>query len=309
MSEQHVAVESNEVALSNVGGDGDGDEIEAGATTAAPGDDVDSNGKGTESDEPKKDEPKKDDLEEELIGYFDDSTIQFLFVSKVHESDKDVNWFDMAVAATVWCSQVGLYNYLWNKSKEAFDENFVPVAVKYDECTEWAVDGLLNPSSLDYLYCIAGDNKHSSFDAIPALLMFTWFVSRDIVGGLVLMKKGFQNRRKGLVAVGFALLVEVFFGFGCCSWMAQSSLLTGGIDEAVLTAVGVAFIHDLDEAVRSVYAFVWQSKYVLLTMAALIAGPILLNIPIQLFADTESEETVWDENQNYWSTTTPSPSM
>ena len=74
------------------------------------------------------------------------------------------------------------------------------------------------------------------------LLFFLAFIASDIGGAFRLLLIGsFWQKIAGVL-----LLVEVFVATFCCAAMA----LLGGMEsssDAILGAVGVAFIHDLDE--------------------------------------------------------------
>ena len=43
------------------------------------------------------------------------------------------------------------------------------------------------------------------------------------------------------------MLIQAYVSFSCCSWMASAALMRGSRGDAVVGAIAVVFIHDLDE--------------------------------------------------------------
>jgi len=234
--------------------------------------------------------PAKDDSDDgmnQLMEMFTDSTFQFLFVSEVKESSSTVSLVDKTLAVTVYVAQCTFYIYLTYVAMVTWSEDHVSLAIDYYNCQTYSNSNSEWPGELDWsefaqwgpLMCSAGGDADGAWDkAIPALMLFTWFVAKDIVGGIYLFKYGCRAR-----IVGALMLFQVLLGFCCCSWMAMAALLTGGPENAILTAVGVAFIHDLDEKVRSIYEFIRPSTekrrqlYIVLTVIGFIIGPLIVN--------------------------------
>ena len=134
----------------------------------------------------------------------------------------------------------------------------VMVTVNHKQCKE---DKWEKPS------CEAGDLDYVVH--LAAIMLFLSFIASDIGGAIRLILTG----KFWMKIAGALVLTEAVVATVCCSAMAQLGGRESG-SEAIVACVGVAFIHDLDEAVRLVYVYSPKNKQIIaiIVTAVLIGG-------------------------------------
>jgi len=220
---------------------------------------------------------------------FSDSTHQFLYATKLNEDGRDIHWGDKLVAILVLVVQCGLYIYLFQAASGDVGSDEVPVTMAHGACGE---------KNFENLKCDADDI--SSGPLSTSIILFLCFMAPDIGGALSLILKGSLMAK----VTGVVLLAEVFMATLCCAMMAIVGGLSSGAD-AIMAAVGVAFIHDLDEKVRLVYSSVPKFKHlIILIVFTLAMGGICVGVSQVMAANAhevgqselnESDGCEWSE--------------
>lgn len=195
---------------------------------------------------------------------FEDSTIQFLYANTVKEDGRDVHIGDKVLAYFVICVQIGMYAYLAKDALSGIKEDSVPVTVSHSECGD---KDFSNQS------CDANDNETPG-PVVTAILLLLAFIGSDIGGAVDLIMHGSCSQK----LAGSMLMVEALTAVVCCAACGLLGSIQSG-SEAILAAVGVAFIHDLDEKVRLVYTYCPKFRQV---MATVCIGLVLMVVGIVL---------------------------
>jgi len=206
-------------------------------------------------------ETSKSDLQSILA----DSTHQLLYVDTVHESGRKVHCGDKLLALFVIFVQCVLYLYLTKDAFKGMGEDTLPVKATYYNCDA------LGDAADDYsivaedLEC--GVNS-DGFDAVVITLtvwLFTAFIAADIASSFRLISGSCSAK-----ATGACLLGEFVLAIVCCAAMAGNTINDSGAN-TVLAAVGVAFIHDLDEKVRLLYTHCSSFKKLVMMIVVILA--------------------------------------
>jgi len=188
---------------------------------------------------------------------FDDSTHQFLYATTLKEDGRDIHLGDKLVAILVITVQIGMYAYLMNAAAKDLKQDSVAVTVSHDNC---------KANTFTDLGCDSADDVYAPL--ITAVLMFLAFIASDIGGSFELILTGSPMAK----VTGVALLVEVLVATLCCAFLGALGSLQSGAN-AILAAVGVAFIHDLDEKVRLIYKYIPKFKHlIVLIVFAVVLG-------------------------------------
>jgi len=201
---------------------------------------------------------------------FNDSTHQFLYATTMQEDGRDIVLGDKLLASAVIVVQIGLYIYLLLAAQNDVKSDSVVVKVSHQNC---------KASSFEEFSCDAIHDVYGPF--LSAVFLFLAFICSDIAGALKLMFTGSEPSVMAKVT-GLALLVEVFVATICCAMLANLGGLESGAN-AIMAAVGVAFIHDLDEKVRLIYRYVPKFKYlVALGVSTMVIGGVSIAITLAL---------------------------
>jgi len=240
----------------------------------------------TELEEIPKDEKPEDCVEEEvskptkrITMAFEKSMIEFLYVAKVHESGRDVNWLDKLFAIITYCVQCILYGYLLIAAGNTFTKDHVPVVIDYDVCT-WSTDDddfLLNSTSITDLMCEEGAANNTWGPTVPAVILFTWFSAEEVVAAVYLIVEGGRWAK----LTGILLIIQFIGALLCCMMMAAAALIAGEMSDAILSAVGVSFIAELSKKVRSIYLFCPKSIHLIIVFISMFVLPVLFMMLLQ----------------------------
>ena len=210
---------------------------------------------------------------------FADSTVRFLWAKTLETNGQGrrLHLFDKLVAIAVVLVQAGLYGYLFRDAIDKFAEDQVTVTVNSEDCRTKTFG--------DDFGC---DVAESSLKInVMAVLLFLAFTASDIGGAFrLILTGGFWQKIAGIL-----LLVESFVATLCCAAMA----LLGGLESAsgsMLAAVGVSFIHELDEKVRSVYEFCPNFKQVFVLSIWSIITAVGSLVATLMFANWQQEVNV-----------------
>jgi len=197
---------------------------------------------------------------------FNDSTHQFLYATTMQEDGRDIVLGDKLLASAVLVVQIGLYIYLLAAAKNDVGSDSVVVKVTHADCTE---------KIFENFSCDAVNVVGPFFSAV---FLFLAFIASDIAGAIKLMFTGSLAAK----VTGLALMVEVFVATICCALLARLGGLESGAN-AILAAVGVAFIHDFDEKVRLIYRYVPKFKYlVVLSVSTMVIGGVGIAVSIAI---------------------------
>lgn len=203
---------------------------------------------------------EKNDDGHSFENLFDDSTHQFLYATTLKEDGRDIHLGDKLLAIWVLVAQFGLYIYLMVAAAKELLSDVVNVTVGWEDCKN---DNL----ELENFECDAVTDINGPF--ITGMLFFLSLIASDIAGAVRLISRGSRKAK----VTGVVLLVEVFVACMSCGMEAQVAGLQSGAG-AILAAVGVAFIHDLDEKVRLVYKYVPKFR----DLIALIVFSVVIGV-------------------------------
>jgi len=185
-----------------------------------------------------------------------DSTIQFLYATKLKEDGRDIHWGDKLVAILVLITQYALYGYLFEDAMSELHESTTTILVEDTHCDSITVSDL---------QCEDGV-KDSPFGILfSGVFLFLAFISSDIAGTLRLFRIGSCAAKVTAVI----LFVEACIAAMCITMTAVTAMEQSGAG-SILAAVGVVFVHELDKKVRAVYQYVPKFKQVILLCVVIV---------------------------------------
>jgi len=200
-----------------------------------------------------------------------DSTHQLLYADTVHENGRKVHCGDKLLALFVIFVQCCLYLYLTADAFKGMGELLLPVTTTWSNCVdlEDADDNLAIQAH--HLECEVNidDGGHPVVITLTVWL-FTGFIAADIAAAFRLSVSGSLCCSCSAKAAGAFLLCEAVLAIVCCAAMAGNSIRDSGAN-TVLAAVGVAFIHDLDEKVRLLYTHCSSFKKLVMMIVVILA--------------------------------------
>lgn len=191
----------------------------------------------------------------EWTAMFEDSTINFLFARKLtdDEGGRPINGLDKAIALLTSFFKCLLYGLIFANAKSSSGPQ-VPVVVDLQLCYEAGDDATVyfDPANInDGLYtCEAGLTAFQVIGAIfSAMLLLVLFIQADLAGAVILWHLG---NVWGKFAA-FLLFLEGMFAVTAGCWV--SAVPGVAFNDVMMNVVGVIFLHDLDEKVRSIYPY------------------------------------------------------
>lgn len=186
-----------------------------------------------------------------------DSTHQLLFADTVHESGRKVHCGDKLLALFVIFVQCVLYLYLTADAFKGMAQDLLPVKAPWDSC--------LGEDTQPEIECGVNTDGVDALVITLTVWLFTAFIAADIASSFRLISGPCSAK-----AAGAFLLGEFVLAIVCCAAMAGNTINDSGAN-TVLAAVGVAFIHDLDEKVRLLYTHCPSFKKLVMMIVVILA--------------------------------------
>jgi len=182
------------------------------------------------------------------------STIQFLFVDKIKEADRDAHVGDKVLALVVILVQICLYIYLIQDARNSIEGDNVNVQITHGMCAMKNYETRSCKAQIE-------DSLTPVFAGMGVLMCF---IMSDIAGACQAIFTGPRSAK----FAGVLVLVKNVLAIACAAFLARLGAVSSGKD-SLLGCVGVVFIHDLGKKVRSSYQYARTFKQFLLLAVVL----------------------------------------
>eukprot|EP01084_Bolivina_argentea_P134481 237203_1 len=216
---------------------------------------------------------KQEDKEDKTYFYFQDSIYQFFWLNELRNNDskvRDIHCGDRCLALCTLLCQIALYIYLIAQTNADLTSDLVPVEIQHGACgdVKSGFDEDTNEkfiSDTSKFECEAGEENIGP--VFFAVLILAQFIAPDMAGAVQLIRqaRGLVKNKIYIYIASILIMIEGILAMIAGAMFAKLGNLSSGID-AFLGCVGVAFIHDIDEKIRSFFVYMSSIKMYLICM-------------------------------------------